>query len=158
LNSIRNIEEFFYKIAYHGPFAETYRLDRAGLRMARFAINFHASPALSTRAQHAASQTDSFDHLLSRLAARELRRITQHRTTDFLVQPLASFHAESRYGGDLHRADMAWALHAAAHGLSQKRIEYEILNSRDLSKKGPPLRRLAYATRTASKAIALAAQ
>jgi hypothetical protein len=31
----------------------------------------------------------------------------------------------------------------------------QILNSRDLSKKGPPLRWLAYAARTASKAIAL---
>jgi hypothetical protein len=34
----------------------------------------------------------------------------------------------------------------------------QILNSRDLSKKGPPVRRLAYAMRTASKAIALSAQ
>ena len=40
---------------------------------------------------------------------------------------------------------MAWALHAAARSLSRKQIEHEILNSRDLSKKGPPLRRLAYA-------------
>jgi hypothetical protein len=38
------------------------------------------------------------------------------------------------------------------------KIEHEILNSRDLSKKGPKLRRLAYAMRTASKAIALYAQ
>jgi hypothetical protein len=51
--------------------------------------------------------------------------------------------------------DMAWALHAAACGLSQEQIEHEILNSRDLSKKGPPLRRLAYEARTARKAIAL---
>jgi len=54
--------------------------------------------------------------------------------------------------------DMAWALHAAARGLSPEQIEHEILIGRDLSKKGPPLRRLAYATRTASKAIALSAQ
>jgi hypothetical protein len=53
---------------------------------------------------------------------------------------------------------MAWALHAAACGLSREQIEHEILNSRDLSKKGPPLRRLAYAMRTARKAIALSAQ
>jgi hypothetical protein len=50
---------------------------------------------------------------------------------------------------------MAWALHAAARGLCLEQIEHEILNSRDLSKKGPPLRRLAYAMRTAGKAIAL---
>jgi hypothetical protein len=53
---------------------------------------------------------------------------------------------------------MAWALHAAARGISREQIEHEILNSRDLSKKGPALRRLAYATRTESKAIALSAQ
>jgi len=37
-------------------------------------------------------------------------------------------------------------------------FEHEIFNSRDLSKKGLPPRRLAYAARTASKAIALFAQ
>jgi len=53
---------------------------------------------------------------------------------------------------------MAWAVHAAARGLSREQIEHEILNGRDLSKKGAPLRRLAYAMRTARKAIALSAQ
>ena len=50
------------------------------------------------------------------------------------------------------------AVRAAARGLSREQIEHEILINRDLSKKGSPLRRLAYATRTASKAIALSAQ
>jgi hypothetical protein len=58
------------------------------------------------------------------------------------LRSLTSFHADSRYGGDLHRADMAWALHAAARGISREQIEHEILNGRDLSKKGPPLRPL----------------
>jgi hypothetical protein len=40
-------------------------------------------------------------------------------------------------------------------GYGREQIEHEILNSRDLSKKNPQLRRLAYAMRTASKAIAL---
>ena len=80
------------------------------------------------------------------------------RDNDAPVRPITSFHTDSRYGGDLHRADMAWAVHAAARGLSREQIEHEILNGRDLSKKGPPQRRLAYAMRTASKAIALSAQ
>ena len=92
------------------------------------------------------------------LSQRELRKRARPRETNTPVLPITSFHADSRYGGDLHRADMAWALHAAARGLSREEIEHEILNSRDLSKKGPPLRRLAYAMRTASKAIALSAQ
>jgi hypothetical protein len=52
---------------------------------------------------------------------------------------------------------MAWALHAAARGLSREQIEHEILNGRDLSKKGSAPRRLAYAERTAIKAITLSA-
>src|SRR5262249_50088904 len=92
------------------------------------------------------------------LPQRELRKATQPRWTDALVRPLASFHADSRYGGDLHRADMAWALHAAARALCLEQIEHEILNSRDLSKKGPPLRQFDYAARTARKAIAISAE
>ena len=52
------------------------------------------------------------------LSQRELRKAARLRLTDALVRPLASFHADSRYGGDLHRADMAWAIQAAARGLS----------------------------------------
>src|SRR5262249_27611496 len=70
---------------------------------------------------------------LSRGEPRELARTLQ---TDTPVRPSTSFHMDSRYAGDLHRADMAWALHAAARGVSREQIEHEILNSRDLSKKG----------------------
>jgi hypothetical protein len=92
------------------------------------------------------------------LSRREPRETARPWDNDAPVRPITSFHMDSRYGGDLHRADMAWAVHAAARGLSREQIEHEILNSRDLSKKGPPLRRLAYAMRTARRAIALAAQ
>ncbi len=69
------------------------------------------------------------------------------------VRPLADFHADPRYGGDLHRADMAWALHAASRGLSEEEIEAEILHARDLSKKGGIRRQMEYARRTAAKAV-----
>jgi len=69
------------------------------------------------------------------------------------LRPLAEFHADPRYGGDLHRADMAWALHAASRGLSEQEIEAEILHARDLSKKGGFRRQTEYARRTAEKAI-----
>ena len=95
---------------------------------------------------------------LERLCDATPREMARPRETEAPVRPITSFHTDSRYGGDLHRADMAWALHAAASGLSREQIGQEILNSRDLSKKGPPPRRLAYAMRTASKAIALSAQ
>jgi len=69
------------------------------------------------------------------------------------VQSLTEFHHSARYAGDLHRADMAWALHAASRGLSEQQIRDEILSARDLSKKGRIQRRLRYAERTANKAL-----
>jgi hypothetical protein len=37
-------------------------------------------------------------------------------------------------GGDLHRADMAWARHVARCGLTLEQIKGELLNGRNLSK------------------------
>jgi hypothetical protein len=69
------------------------------------------------------------------------------------VRPLAEFHRDPRYDGDMHRADMAWAVHAASRGLPKQQIRDEILNARDLSKKGAPRRQFDYAQRTAIKAL-----
>jgi RepB DNA-primase from phage plasmid len=69
------------------------------------------------------------------------------------VQSLSQFHRSARYDGDLHRADMAWALQAASRGFSEQQIRDEILNARDLSKKGRLQRQVNYATRTAIKAL-----
>jgi hypothetical protein len=69
------------------------------------------------------------------------------------VRSLSDFHADPRYSGDLHRADMAWALHAASRGLQEELIRDEIRRARDLSKKGGPDRQLNYARRTATKAL-----
>jgi hypothetical protein len=69
------------------------------------------------------------------------------------LKPLAEFHTDPRYASDLHRADMAWARHAAATGLSASEIRSEILRGRDLSKKGDPRRQREYAERTAGKAV-----
>jgi hypothetical protein len=85
----------------------------------------------------------------------EIRHCSQHSTSARSdLRPLAEFHVDPRYGGDLHRADMAWALHAASRGLSEEEIEAEILHARDLSKKGGTRRQMEYARRTAEKAIA----
>ena len=69
------------------------------------------------------------------------------------VRPLTEFHVDPRYDSDLHRADMAWALHAASRGLSEQQIIDEILRARDLSKKGRAQRQVNYAGRTAIKAL-----
>jgi hypothetical protein len=68
---------------------------------------------------------------------------------------LRAFHDDARYGGDLHRADLAWAIYAASRRLSEQEIREAILYGRDLSKKGRVLRQHDYADRTALKALAI---
>jgi len=69
------------------------------------------------------------------------------------LKPLAEFHSDARYAGDLHRADLAWARHAAAMGLSASEIRAAIMEARDLAKKGSVKRQREYAERTAGKAM-----
>ena len=69
------------------------------------------------------------------------------------LKALEEFHRDPRYAGDLHRADMAWARHAADMSLSANEISAEIMRTRDLSKKGNLKRQREYAERTAGKAI-----
>lgn len=66
---------------------------------------------------------------------------------------LSEFHHDRRYAGDLHRADMAWAAAAAFHGASVAEISAALRAGRDLSKKGGVARQIAYAERTALKAV-----
>jgi hypothetical protein len=69
------------------------------------------------------------------------------------VRALKEFHDDAIYAGDLHRADMAWAKHAARCGMTLEQIKDELLNGRDLSKKGSRKRQVEYVTRTAEKAL-----
>ena len=69
------------------------------------------------------------------------------------VKPLREFHNDPIYAGDLHRADMAWAKHAAGCSLTLEQIKTELLDGRDLGKKGSRKRQLEYSERTARKAI-----
>jgi hypothetical protein len=74
--------------------------------------------------------------------------------SDRSLRSLNDFHRDPKYGSDLHRADMAWADYAASRGMAAEEIEREILRARDLSKKGQRRRQIAYAERTAIKALA----
>lgn len=87
------------------------------------------------------------------IAVRPTRMTSEPPPTENSVRPLKVFHRDSRYGSDLHPADMAWALHAACRGLSEQQIREQIIGARDLSKKGEPARQLDYAERTARKAV-----
>lgn len=64
------------------------------------------------------------------------------------VKPIASFHGHPRYDGDLHRADLGWAIYALSHGLGPDEVERTILTARDLNHKGSRREQARYAART----------
>jgi len=86
-------------------------------------------------------------------AGRAPRTMSRSTSNENAVRSLMEFHVDPRYDGDLHRADMAWAFHAASRGLSEQKIRDEIPRARDLSKKGRIQRQLSYAAGTTRKAL-----
>jgi hypothetical protein len=67
------------------------------------------------------------------------------------AKTIEEFRNDPRYAGDAHRADLAYAVHAVSHGVSDKEIAQAIA-SRDLSHKGTPIRQEGYIERTLLKA------
>ena len=63
-----------------------------------------------------------------------------------------AFRCNPTYNGDGNRIDLAYAVYALAHGVSEETV-LAAINSRDLSKKGPPARQRDYANRTIAKAL-----
>ena len=66
---------------------------------------------------------------------------------------ISDFRARPEYDGDGNRIDLAYAVYALAHGVSETSIQASIA-SRDLAKKGDERRQNAYIDRTVRKAIA----
>lgn len=62
------------------------------------------------------------------------------------------FRRNPKYAGDGNRIDLAFAIHAASHGVSEQDIVAAIA-TRDLSKKGPRQRQSSYIHRTVEKAF-----
>jgi hypothetical protein len=54
-------------------------------------------------------------------AAGEFQTAEGKGVEDRGLRPLVEFHGDARYGGDFHRADMAWAKHAAEYILQRKK-------------------------------------
>ena len=67
------------------------------------------------------------------------------------VKTIEDFRHRSIYGGDLTRADLAYALYALAHGVSENEAR-SALASRDLTHKGDSKRQQEYIDRTIKKA------
>lgn len=65
---------------------------------------------------------------------------------------ITAFHRHPKYGGDLHRADLAWATYAINNGATDEEVFNTLLDCRDLTNKGNQQRQLAYVERTVRKA------
>jgi IS30 family transposase len=96
------------------------------------------------------------DKIRGTVTSKKESATTQTITKIAKLRNILDFHKDSRFENDLHRADLAWAIHAVHLGLSQVEVVQEILNSRDLSKKGNTRRQYEYAKRTCEKATKLA--
>jgi len=93
---------------------------------------------------------------LAREQAEERRRreAYKERTPDpnkGLRKSIDDFRSSPAYGGDDHRADLAYAIYAVSHQLPMADIE-AALRSRDLSHKGNAKRQTEYIERTIKKA------
>jgi hypothetical protein len=69
------------------------------------------------------------------------------------LKSIEVFRADSRYGGDGTRVDLAYAVYALSHGASAEEVVTAI-RSRDLSHKGNERRQNEYVERTIKKALA----
>ena len=69
------------------------------------------------------------------------------------LKTIEDFRLRSVYGGDYTRSDLAYAIYALAHGISESALR-EQLGSRDLSHKGNEKRQQQYLDRTLLKARA----
>lgn len=85
------------------------------------------------------------EHQRRAIQPSQMARATELKSID-------SFRADSRYGGDGTRIDLAYAIYAASHGATEAEIGAAI-RSRDLSHKGGEARQADYVERTIKKAL-----
>lgn len=80
------------------------------------------------------------------------RRIIHHPKHDTIQRrTIEDFRANSLYGGDGTRIDLAYAIYSLSHGAPDEDVK-GIIRSRDLSHKGDEKRQTEYVERTISKA------
>jgi hypothetical protein len=93
----------------------------------------------------------TIDAARANLAAQQTLRNSIPAITAGPLKLLSDFHSDARYAGDLHRADLAFATYALAHGATPEFVADSIAQ-RDLSHKGSTSRQNDYIERTIAKA------
>lgn len=111
-------------------------------------IRAPGSPALIEQVRQeltAAREADEANRLANRAAA------AHAMASGARLKPIEDFWNSPAYGGDQHRADLAYASYALSRGVPIPAIESAIA-SRDLSHKGGPSRQRDYIDRTIKRA------
>jgi hypothetical protein len=101
-------------------------------------------------------QAKSFIAQVREACAQAHRAAQQHEFTRLEsnfshVQTIADFRHKLQYQDDGNRIDLAYAIYALSHGVSESEVEAAVA-SRDLSHKGSPKRQADYIERTLQKA------
>jgi hypothetical protein len=91
----------------------------ARLRSAKGRVYSHAAEFL-------ASISEDEQHQRETVKGEQPHRRKRRRKESVGVKPLKEFHDDAIYAGDLHRADMAWAKHAAGSELTFEQIRDEL--------------------------------
>lgn len=102
------------------------------------------------------SELDRFVANVTRQVERARQASERRRESPFrsaTVKPIDDFRQNPAFGGDGHRIDIAYAVYALAHGVSEAEVRAAITR-RDLTKKGGPRRQAEYVDRTIQKALA----
>ncbi|MCS4309488.1 hypothetical protein M2404_003860 [Rheinheimera pacifica] len=103
---------------------------------------------------HASYRPVSPSGLLIKRISDYLSLSDEFRMRNPLIKSISDYHLSVEFAGDLHRADMAYAINALKLGVDVSIVRSEIL-SRNLSKKGSIRRQVEYANRTIRKARGL---
>ena len=69
-----------------------------------------------------------------------------------LTKTIDDFHSNAKYEGDMHRADIGFAVYALSHGMPESDLFDCLINARDLDKKGSAKCQWQYVERTIAKA------
>jgi hypothetical protein len=88
------------------------------------------------------------------IRAEERRKAMRENPSSCMTsgKSIDDFRQDPRYAGDGNRVDLAFAVHALSHGLSENEVRAAIA-SRDLRHKGTEKRQLEYINRTIEKAL-----
>jgi len=113
----------------------------------------HASGAIYEKAdEFIATVNASLEAALTAAAERQRRFAANSGSRKAPLKTISDFRQDSKYGGDGHRIDLAYAVYALSHGVSEHQV-CAAIGTRDLNHKGSPARQTDYIERTVAKAM-----